>query len=57
VAVQIMWSSRRGSRSVEVEALKATARERLAAAEGELDLGMEVSAPACPLPITWPRWA
>ena len=49
-AVQIVWSSRRGSRSiehsgsahdeVEVEALKAAAAQRLAAGQAELDLGV-----------------
>ena len=48
VAVQIVWSSRRGSRSIEhlgsahddqeLEALRAAARQRLAAGQGELDL-------------------
>jgi hypothetical protein len=46
-AVQVVWSSRRGSRSIghlgsahdaqELEALKAAARERLAAGQLELD--------------------
>ena len=45
-----MWSSRRGSRKIEhigsahddaeVEALKAAARQRLAAGQMELDLGL-----------------
>ena len=48
-AVQIVWSSRRGSRNIEhigsahddaeLEALKAAARQRLAAGQLELDLG------------------
>jgi hypothetical protein len=48
-AVQIVYSSRRGSREIahlgsahsgaEVELLKAAARQRLAAGQGELDLG------------------
>ncbi|RFZ04549.1 Transposase DDE domain protein [Mycobacterium marinum] len=61
-AVQIVWSTRRGSRSIEhvgsahneaeLAALKAAAAERLAANQAVLDL--EVSAPAGsePLPIT-----
>jgi hypothetical protein len=65
-AVQIVHSSRRGSRDiehigsahdvVELELLKATARQRLAAGQGELDLGLERARPATrgaggPLPI------
>jgi Transposase DDE domain len=66
-AVQIVHSSRRGSRDiehlgsahdeVELELLKAAARQRLAAGQGELDLGLEVTEPARrgagggPLPI------
>jgi hypothetical protein len=52
-AVQIVYSSRRGSRSIdhlgsahseeEVEALKAAARQRLAAGQPELDLGLSVA--------------
>jgi hypothetical protein len=48
-AVQVVWSSRRGSRNIEhigsahddaeLEALKAAARQRLAAGQMELDLG------------------
>ena len=51
IAVQIVWSSRRGSRSIEhlgsahddagVEALKAVARQRLADGQQALDLGLE----------------
>jgi hypothetical protein len=50
-AVQIVHSSRRGSRDIEhigsahddaeLEVLKAVARQRLAAGQGELDLGLE----------------
>ena len=50
-AVQIVWSSRRGSRQIEhlgsahddaeLEALKAAARQRIAAGQGELDLGLD----------------
>ena len=50
-AVQIVWSSRRGSRTIEhlgsahdeaeVEALKAAAGQRLADGQGELDLGLD----------------
>ena len=49
-AVQIVWSSRRGSRSIEhlgsahdeagLAALKAAAAQRLAAGQAELDLGL-----------------
>ena len=64
-AVQIVYSSRRGSREIdhlgsahsdaEVELLKAAARQRLAAGQGELDLGLAVGAPGGPLPITSSR--
>ena len=64
-AVQIVWSSRRGSRSIEhigsahdedeLEALKAAARERLAAGQAELDLGLDGPGPGGPLPITSSR--
>src|SRR5215813_1487809 len=66
-AVQIVYSSHRGSRDiehlgsahddVELELLKAAARQRLAAGQGELDLGLEATEPARqgagggPLPI------
>jgi hypothetical protein len=50
IAVQIVWSTRRGSRQIEhlgsahddaeVEALKAAARQRLAEGQGTLDLGL-----------------
>jgi hypothetical protein len=55
-AVQIMYSSHRGSRDiehlgsahddVELELLKAAARQRLAAGQGEFDLGLEATDPA-----------
>src|ERR1022692_5295206 len=70
-AVQIVHASRRGSRDIEhigsahddagVELLKAAARQRLSAGQGELDLGLEVTEPARkgagggPLPITASR--
>jgi len=67
-AVQIVYSSRRGSREIdhlgsahddaEVELLKAAARQRLAAGRGELDLGLQpadTSAAGGPLPITSSR--
>jgi hypothetical protein len=70
-AVQIVHSSRRGSRDiehigsahgdVELELLKAAARQRLTAGQGELDLGLETTGPARrgagggPLPITSTR--
>jgi Transposase DDE domain len=61
-AVQIVYSRRRGSRQiehigsahddVELELLKTVARQRLAAGQGELDLGLDVPAAAGgPLPI------
>lgn len=50
IAVQIVWSSRRGARDIEhvgsahdeaeLEALQAAARQRLAVGQGELDLGL-----------------
>jgi DDE family transposase len=64
-AVQIVHSSHRGSRDiehigsahdeVELELLKAVARQRLAAGQGELDLGLDAGAPGGPLPITASR--
>jgi hypothetical protein len=70
-AVQIVYSSHRGSRDiehmgsahddVELELLQAAARQRLAAGQGELDLGLERTEPARrgrgggPLPITSTR--
>jgi hypothetical protein len=61
-AVQIVWSSRRGSRSIEhlgsahdeteLAALKAAAAERLAAGQAVLDLGLAGPAGSEPLPIT-----
>jgi hypothetical protein len=63
-AVQIVWSSRRGSRDIEhlgsahdeagLEALKAAAAQRLAGGQGELGLGLE-PAGGGPLPITSSR--
>ena len=60
--VQVVWSSRRGSRSIEqigsahdeaeLEALKAVACERMAAGQGELDLRLDEPVPGRPLPIT-----
>jgi hypothetical protein len=65
-AVQIVHSSRRGSRDIEhigsardeaeLEVLKAAARQRLAAGQGELDLGLDTGADGGgPLPITSSR--
>jgi hypothetical protein len=64
-AVQIVYSSHRGSREIEhlgsahsgaeVELLKAAAQHRLAAGQGELDLGLSATAPDGPLPITSSR--
>jgi hypothetical protein len=63
-AVQIVYSSRRGSRDIEhigsarddaeLEVLKAVARQRIAAGQGELDLGLEATGRG-PLPITSSR--
>src|SRR5215468_1554471 len=63
-AVQIVWSSRRGSREIEhlgsahdeaeLEALKAAAQQRIAAGQLELALGLE-PAGGGPLPITSSR--
>ncbi len=64
-AVQIVYSSHRGSRDiehigsahddVELELLKAVARQKLAAGQGVLDLGLDTGAPGGPLPITGSR--
>ncbi len=64
-AVQIVYSYHRGSRQIEhlgsahtaaeVELLKAAARQKLAAGQGELDLGFGAGAPGGPLPITSSR--
>jgi hypothetical protein len=64
-AVQIVNSSRRGSRSIEhigsahhdaqLELLKAAARQRLAAGQDELDLGLDAVAAGGPLPVTASR--
>jgi hypothetical protein len=66
-AVQIVYSSHRGSRDIEhlgsahdgaqVELLKAAARQRLAAGQGELGLGLDTAARGAPLPITSSRMA
>jgi hypothetical protein len=65
--VQIVYSSHRGPRDIEhlgsahsgaeVELLKAAARQRLAAGQGEPDLGLAVGVPGAPLPITSSRMA
>jgi hypothetical protein len=65
-AVQIVYSSRRGARDIEhigsahddaeLAVLQAAARQRMAAGQGELDLGLERAVPAGePLPITSSR--
>jgi hypothetical protein len=64
-AVQIVWSSRRGARSIEhigsahdeagVAALKAAAAQRLAAGQVHLDLGLAQRSASEPLPITSSR--
>ena len=66
-AVQIVWSSRRGSRSIKhlgsardeaaLAALKAAAAQRLAAGQTELDLGVAGRSESAPLPITSSRAA
>jgi hypothetical protein len=63
-AVQVVWSSRRGSREIEhlgsahgeaeLEALKAAARQRIEVGQLELGLGLE-PAGGGPLPITSSR--
>jgi hypothetical protein len=63
-AVQVVWSSRRGAREIEhlgsahdeaeLAALKTAAQQRIAAGQGELDLGLE-PAVGSPLPITSSR--
>jgi hypothetical protein len=60
-----VWSSRHGSRNIEhigsarddaeLEALKAAARQRLAAGQLELDLGTAAPGSSGPLPITSSR--
>jgi hypothetical protein len=63
-AVQIVYSSHRGSRKIEhgsahdaagLELLKTVARQRLAAGQGELDLGLDAGAPGGPLPVSGSR--
>jgi len=64
-AVQIVWTSRRGSRNIEhissahddreLEALKAAARQRLAGGQGEFDLGVGGPGPSGPLEIASSR--
>ena len=61
-AVQIVWSTRRGSRKIEhlgsahdeagVAAFKAAAAQRLAAGQTQLDLGLVARSESEPLPIT-----
>jgi DDE family transposase len=63
--VQVVWSSRRGSREIEhlgsahdeaeLEVLKAAAQQRIAAGQLELGLGLDGPSPAGPLPITSSR--
>ena len=63
--MQIVWSSRRGSRSIEhigsahdeaeLAALKVAAAQRLAAGQAELDLGLVGVAGSGPLAITSSR--
>ncbi len=64
-AVQIVYSSRRGSRDIEhvgsahdeaeLEVLKAAARQRLVEGQGVLDLDLETAAGSGPLPIVSSR--
>jgi hypothetical protein len=68
-AVQIVHSSRRGSRDIEhigsahddaeLEVLKAVARQQLAGGQGELDLGPASAQPGTPSRGSWrtSRWA
>jgi hypothetical protein len=66
-AVQIVHSTRRGSRDIEhlgsthdepeLEALRAAARQRLAEDQRELDLGLDAAAGAGPLEITASKMA
>jgi Transposase DDE domain len=61
-AVQIVWSTRQGSRKIDhlgsahdeagVAALKAAAAQRLAAGQAQLDLGLAARSESEPLPIT-----
>jgi hypothetical protein len=63
--VQIVYSSRRGSRetehsgsahdTAELEVLKAAARQRMASGQQELGLGLDGPGPGGPLPITSSR--
>ena len=63
--MQIVYSSHRGSRDIEhigsahddaeLELLKAAARQRLAAGQGVLDLGLDTGAAGGPLPISASR--
>jgi hypothetical protein len=65
MAVQIVWSSRQGSRRIEhlgsahdvdeLAALKAVAAERVAAGQAELDLGLAAAAGTGPLEIVGTR--
>lgn len=64
-AVQVVWSSRRGSREIEhlgsahddaePETLKAAAQQRIAAGQLELDLALGSPGPSGPPPITSSR--
>jgi hypothetical protein len=64
-AVQIVWSSRGGSRKIEhlgsahdevgVAALKAAGVQKIAAGQDQLDLGLDAPVDAEPLPITSSR--
>jgi len=64
-AVQIVYSWHRGAREiehigsahdeVELELLKTVARQRLAAGQGELELGLDTAAAGGPLPVTASR--
>jgi hypothetical protein len=65
IAVQVVWSSRRGARQIEhlgsahdeaeLAALKAAAQQRIAAGQLELGLSLGCLGPAGPLPITSSR--
>jgi hypothetical protein len=63
--VQVVWSSRRGSRQIEhlgsahdegeLPALKQVAAERIAAGQAQLDLGLDAAVPSGPLEIIGSR--
>ncbi len=66
IAVQIVHSHHRRARQIEhigsahddaeLELLKAVTRQRLAAEQGQLDLGLDTAARGGPLPMAVSRW-